>query len=173
MINFQEYDFDPSPVVWQDNAGGWLINLTGIIPIAGVLLGYHIGGLIGMAVGISASMLAMYFATTNIKIWIERAMLATYGSRLENIYEVSVSPGDQHVYRRAETHREWLRRSENKNAVKVYELIFREGEYCNETIEQFTERVALFIQDDRSRRHRFIRDNDRVLYLKYMKGQVV
>lgn len=173
MINFHEYDFDLGPVVWQDNTGGWLINITGALPLAGVVLGYQLGDIIGMAIGAAIGLGAMYFATVNVKIWIERAMLAEYGSRLENIYEVSLSPQDAHVYRRAEMHRFWLVRSNNQNRVQVYELIFREGEYCNETVEQFQERVRLFIQDDRSRRHRFIRDNDRVLYLKYMKGQVV
>lgn len=173
MINFHEYDFDLSPVVWQDNAGAWMINLTGALPIAGVMLGYQLGDIIGMAIGAAIGLLAMYFASANIKIWIERAMLRVYGSRLENIYEVSLGKNDQHVFRRAEMHRFWLIRSQNQNHVKVHEMIFREGEYCNETVEQFQERVNLFIQDDRARRHRFIRDNDRVLYLKYMKGQVV
>jgi len=173
MISFHEYDFDLAPDIWQDNTGRWLINLTGVLPLAGVIAGYQLGDIIGMGIGGLLGLGAMYFASANIKVWMERAMLREYGHRLENVYEVSLSPNDPHVYRRAKMHRFWLIRSDNQNAVKVHELIFREGEYCNETPEQFQERVALFIQDDRAQRHRFIRDNDRVLYLKHMKNQVV
>lgn len=173
MINFSEYDFDTSPVVMQDKTGHILINLTVVLPVAGGLMGYHEFGIMGLAAGAVISFGAMYFATINIKAWIERARLECYGSRLENIYEVSHWPKDNQVYQRAQMHREWLEKSGNQNNVMVHELIFREGEFVNETIEQYQERVQLFIQDDRARRHRFFRDADRVLYLKHMKDQAI
>lgn len=169
----QKYGFDMAPEVWEARAGEWLKTLSWALPSASLLAGWQLADVWGLAAGAAAGVLAVLFADANLNIWAERAMLREYGQRLENIYECSRSPDDNQVYHRAQAHRSWLERSGNKNNVRVHELIFREGEFVNETISQYQERVDLFIQDDRAKRHRFIRDNDRVLYLKHMKKQIV
>lgn len=83
----------------------------------------------------------------------ELAELRQYAEQIENIYITSRWEGDDSVMSRALHAQKMLQKANNKQQVTVHKLYFGYGENVNETWEEYTERVAAFIRDDRQKRH--------------------
>ena len=105
-----------------------------------------------------------------VRDWLLKRKLERYGRQAENIYACSRHENDRKVYLRARQHQQWLERSQNDLRVKVHLLIFQEGEFINESWEEFEQRCAHFIARDRVKRHTWLRDNRREWYLAEVKG---
>jgi hypothetical protein len=101
-----------------------------------------------------------------------RRKLRHYGRRLENIYEWQQSPKDKTVVIRAQKHEEWLELSGHKMGVQVITLFYQDAHNPSETWEEYTDRVAATIANDRILRHQEIESSQgRDYYLREMHGQ--
>ncbi|WP_367390138.1 hypothetical protein [Lewinella sp. LCG006] len=101
-----------------------------------------------------------------------RSKLHHYGHRLENIYEWQQSPDDKKVVLRAQKHQEWLQLSGHKMGVRVITIFYQDAHNPSETWEEYTDRVAATIANDRILRHQEIeRSQGRDYYLREMHGQ--
>jgi hypothetical protein len=101
-----------------------------------------------------------------------RRKLRHYGNRLENIYEWQQSSKDKRVVVRAQKHEEWLQLSGNKMDVRVLKIFYQDTHNPSETWEEYTDRVAATIANDRILRHQEIESSQgRDYYLREMHGQ--
>lgn len=97
--------------------------------------------------------------------------LKEYGRRIENIYVLSLRPGDRSVMRRVAKERDWLERSGNRLGVQVIPIFFKDAENVTESWEEFQERAEMEIADDRRRRHTSFSETDRSWYIRYHHRQ--
>lgn len=101
-----------------------------------------------------------------------RSKLRYYGKRLENFYVFQQSPTDKKVVIRAREHERWIRLSGNTMDVRVLTIFFQDAHNPSETWEEYTERVAATIANDRMLRHTEIETTQgRDYYLREMHGQ--
>jgi hypothetical protein len=96
-----------------------------------------------------------------------------YLTQLLHIVEASKSPKDDRVYNRAEEHRTKLKKLGNPYGVKVFEVIFREGEYALESWDEFQIRKSSTEDEIIKERHRVLRNRNRKDYLEQLGNQVI
>ena len=94
-----------------------------------------------------------------------------HATRLEDIIICSQFPGDREVRKRADHHRIMLKASANPTGVEVYEMYFGDAEFANETWEEFEWRCDLFRKERRRKRHIYLNERHRDLYLKHLHHQ--
>ena len=120
--------------------------------------------------------------------------LTIWAKRVENVYIVGSHPDDEEAFPKLNLpedvalfveHRrvmatvkeveQLLRDSRNRmfegGHLTIYPFIMGEGEFVNETWEEYTQRVAAFILEDRRARHKKMRDTNKNGYLRHVKGQ--
>jgi hypothetical protein len=124
---------------------------------------------------IAAVIITTLWVITCVAVYLRlnyRRKLRHYGKRLENIYEWQQSPTDKRVVVRAQEHEEWVKLSGNKMGIRVITLFFQDAHNPSETWEEYTDRVAATIANDRILRHQEIeRSQGRDYYLREMHGQ--
>lgn len=98
---------------------------------------------------------------------------AAYYAQLEHIIEHSCNENDSGVYLRAQEHRQQLKDSGNPYKVRVYEIIFREGIYADETWEEYEQRLRQERHTIITQRHQELQARSRTDYLKALAGQQI
>lgn len=108
-----------------------------------------------------------------VKEYGENLTEVAYYGQLEHIIEHSLSENDSGVYLRAQGHRHHLKDSGNPYMVRVYEIIFREGIYADETWEEYEERLKQERHTIITKRHQALQARSRTDYLKALVGQQI
>ena len=98
-------------------------------------------------------------------------ILRQYARRVEPIIVHSYYPGDPTVRRRAERERELLHQSGNELGVEVIEVIRGYGEHCDETDEEWQERLAAIRHDARVKQHTRLAKENEAFYTAFVHGQ--
>lgn len=141
-----------------------------ICMVAGALYFLSIGWAGVLWASIIAAILfpALYFLYKRILLV---RKLKQYGTRIENIYVTSNHPGDRTVMQRVEQEKAWLIKAGNKLNVFVIPILYQDGQYCNETWEEYHERIKEEIAEDRIKRHTYLKQTSNEFYLKYVHDQ--
>lgn len=117
----------------------------------------------------------MFFVCWGVMAILQRMQhvknMVYYANHIENIYVWSSDENDITVRQRAAHERTMLNTANNQLNVTVHELYFRDVGFTNETWEQFQERVAQFIAEDREKRHKFINSKGREFFVTYILEQ--
>lgn len=137
-----------------------------VIPYIVILLAYAYGfvhvGPIAAGVGVLVLSLLVYMIWKRYR-YIRK--LKDYAERIDNIYVLSEKPGDRTVAQRTIAEKEMLEKSGNKRGVRIVQILFQDGEFVNETWEEYQERAKEEIAEDRKSRHAKLKKEDPEWYL--------
>lgn len=89
---------------------------------------------------------------------------------IDGLEDIIISFRKRSLVKTVKWYNELIKDSGNKFGIEVFVILFKDGEYCNETIEEYIDRIRTTVHEDRSKRHKDIKEADPELYILAQHG---